>query len=47
MSFGDGDGVNLKPLVAIDIMGHEVSHGVTHATADLIYSGESLSLIHI
>lgn len=41
MSFGDGDGVNLKPLVAVDIMGHEVSHGVTHATADLIYSGES------
>jgi Zn-dependent metalloprotease len=41
MSFGDGDVVNLKPLVAVDIMGHEVSHGVTHATADLIYSGES------
>ncbi|NUS59995.1 MAG: M4 family metallopeptidase [Lysobacter sp.] len=41
MSFGDGDGVNLKPLVAIDIMGHEVSHGVTHASADLIYSKES------
>jgi Zn-dependent metalloprotease len=41
MAFGDGDGVNLKPLVAIDIMGHEVSHGVTFATADLIYAGES------
>jgi Zn-dependent metalloprotease len=41
MSFGDGDGVNLRPLVSIDIMGHEVSHGVTHATADLIYSGAS------
>ena len=23
MAFGDGDGVNLQPLVAIDIMGHE------------------------
>ena len=41
MAFGDGDGVDLRPLVAIDIMGHEVSHGVTHATADLIYSKES------
>jgi Zn-dependent metalloprotease len=41
MSFGDGDGVDIKPLVSIDIMGHEVSHGVTHATADLIYSKES------
>ena len=41
MAFGDGDGVNLKPLVALDVMGHEMSHGVTHATAGLIYSGES------
>ncbi len=41
MAFGDGDGVNLQPLVAIDIMGHEVSHGVTHASANLIYSKES------
>jgi zinc metalloprotease ZmpA len=41
MAFGDGDGVNLKPLVAIDIMGHEVSHGVTASTAALIYEGES------
>jgi Zn-dependent metalloprotease len=41
MAFGDGDGVNLRPLVAIDIMGHEMTHGVTHSTADLVYSGES------
>ena len=41
MSFGDGDGVNLHPLVAIDVMGHEVSHGVTAATAGLLYSSET------
>ena len=41
MSFGDGDGVQMRPLVSIDIIGHEVSHGVTHATADLAYSSES------
>jgi len=41
MAFGDGDGTVLKPLVAIDIMGHEMTHGVTNVTADLIYSKES------
>ena len=41
MSFGDGDGTVMRPLVSIDIIGHEVSHGVTSATADLIYTSES------
>jgi zinc metalloprotease ZmpA len=41
MTYGDGDGVTLLPLVAIDIAGHEMSHGVTANTAQLIYSGES------
>jgi Zn-dependent metalloprotease len=41
MTFGDGDGVNLKPLVSIDVMGHEMSHGVTAATAALAYNSES------
>jgi len=41
MAFGDGDGVKIKPLVAIDIMGHEMTHGVTFATAGLAYVGES------
>jgi zinc metalloprotease ZmpA len=41
MTYGDGDGVNLSPLVALDIAGHEMSHGVTSHTANLIYSGES------
>ena len=41
MTYGDGDGVSLSPLVALDITGHEMSHGVTARTAGLIYSGES------
>ena len=41
MSFGDGNGSTVRPLVAIDIVGHEVSHGVTAATAKLTYSSES------
>ena len=41
MAFGDGDGTTVRPLVSIDIVGHEVSHGVTASTADLIYTSES------
>ncbi|MFG6466489.1 M4 family metallopeptidase [Roseateles sp. BYS87W] len=41
MTYGDGDGTTLKPLVALDVAGHEMTHGVTSRTAGLIYSGES------
>jgi Zn-dependent metalloprotease len=41
MTYGDGDGVQIGPLVALDITGHEMAHGVNAQTADLIYSGES------
>ena len=42
MTFGDGDnGVTVNPLVALDVAGHEMSHGVTSHTADLDYVGES------
>ncbi|MBO1336442.1 M4 family metallopeptidase [Streptomyces sp. VRA16 Mangrove soil] len=40
MTYGDGSG-NKDPLTAIDVAAHEMSHGVTSATAGLIYSGES------
>ncbi|MET7458504.1 M4 family metallopeptidase [Streptomyces sp. NPDC005574] len=40
MTYGDGVG-NTHPLTAIDVAGHEMSHGVTSATAGLVYSGES------
>ncbi|EFL31955.1 neutral zinc metalloprotease [Streptomyces viridochromogenes DSM 40736] len=41
MTYGDGDGKQLGPLVSLDVAGHEMSHGVTSKTAALRYSGES------
>lgn len=41
MTYGDGDGTTFGPLVSLDVAGHEMSHGVTSATAALTYSGES------
>jgi Zn-dependent metalloprotease len=39
MRFGDGTSNN-TPLVSIDIVSHELSHGVTQYTAGLIYQNE-------
>ena len=36
-----GDGSSFKNLGAIDVIGHEMGHGVTAATSNLTYSGES------
>lgn len=44
MTYGDGDGRNFGPLVALDIVGHEISHGVTTFTANLVYRNESGAL---
>ncbi|MEX2968751.1 M4 family metallopeptidase [Streptomyces sp. C184] len=40
MTYGDGEG-DKAPLTALDVAAHEMSHGVTAATAKLEYSGES------
>ncbi|MFH9548572.1 M4 family metallopeptidase [Streptomyces sp. NPDC017435] len=40
MTYGDGRG-NDRPVTELDIVGHEMTHGVTSATAGLVYSGES------
>ncbi|MFJ4923774.1 M4 family metallopeptidase [Streptomyces sp. NPDC088725] len=40
MTYGDGEG-NARSITELDVAGHEMSHGVTAATAGLIYSGES------
>ncbi|MFI9305805.1 M4 family metallopeptidase [Streptomyces triculaminicus] len=40
MTYGDGQN-NAKPLTSIDVAAHEMTHGVTSATANLTYSGES------
>jgi len=44
MTYGDGDGVEYFPLTCIDIVGHEITHGLTEHSAGLIYSGESGAL---
>ncbi|MEU4478238.1 M4 family metallopeptidase [Micromonospora sp. NPDC023966] len=40
MTYGDGSG-NSRPLVSLDVAGHEMSHGVTEALSGLVYSGEA------
>ncbi|MCX5199191.1 M4 family metallopeptidase [Streptomyces sp. NBC_00249] len=40
MTYGDGAN-NSKPLTSLDVAGHEMSHGLTAATAKLNYSRES------
>jgi Zn-dependent metalloprotease len=44
MRYGDGPANVGKPLTAIDIGAHEMTHGVTGATAALVYQGESGAL---
>jgi hypothetical protein len=45
MVFGDGDGVVFRRFtVAVDVIGHELTHGVTELTAALVYSGQSGAL---
>ncbi len=43
MFFGDGP-ANQMPLVTLDIVGHELTHGVTQYSANLIYLNESGAL---
>ena len=40
MTFGDGEG-SVTPLTSIDIVGHEITHGLTQHTANLDYAYES------
>jgi Zn-dependent metalloprotease len=45
MFFGDGDGKLLTETTAgIDVIGHELTHGVTQHEANLVYSGQSGAL---
>ncbi len=41
MRYGDGNG---NPLISVDVVGHELAHGVTGNSAGLIYSYESGAL---
>jgi Zn-dependent metalloprotease len=45
MMFGDGDGqLFLEFTKSLDVIGHELTHGVTQSTANLTYSGQSGAL---
>ncbi|MFF8829512.1 M4 family metallopeptidase [Streptomyces sp. NPDC015131] len=45
MVFGDGDGRIFQDFtVAVDVIGHELAHGVTQYTANLAYFGQSGAL---
>jgi Zn-dependent metalloprotease len=45
MFFGDGDGRILTDTTAgLDVIGHELTHGVTQHEANLVYSGQSGAL---
>lgn len=44
MTYGDGDGGAMGPLTSLDIAGHEISHGLTNFTAELVYEDESGAL---
>lgn len=40
MAYGSGDS-NLHPVVALDVAGHEMTHGVTEAVNQLIYANDA------
>ncbi len=40
MTYGDG-GTTFSALTSLDVAGHEMTHGVTSATAGLVYSGDA------
>lgn len=45
MVFGDGDGTLFTRFTAsVDVIGHELSHGVTEVEAGLVYEGQSGAL---
>jgi bacillolysin len=45
MTYGDGDGVTFVPLSQdADVVAHELTHGVTERSSNLVYSNESGAL---
>ncbi|SFX66753.1 thermolysin [Thermoactinomyces sp. DSM 45891] len=46
MVYGDGDGSDKYAYLsgALDVVAHEITHGVTERTADLVYEGQSGAL---
>lgn len=44
MTYGDGDGSTFSPLTELDIVAHELTHGVTNYSSNLTYSYQSGAL---
>ena len=45
MHYGDGDGIESTfNSAALDVVAHEITHGVTNHSSDLIYRNESGAL---
>lgn len=44
IAYGDGDGLSYGPVTSLDIVAHEMTHGLTSHTANLVYHGESGAL---
>jgi bacillolysin len=49
MVYGDGDGITFAPLCQdLDVVAHELTHGITQYESNLVYqseSGESLIIM--
>ncbi len=43
-AYGAGNGENIGSFGTIDVVGHEITHGVTRHSANLVYQGESGAL---
>jgi len=44
MTYGDGDNINYKPLTSIDMVAHEIVHGIIDFSSELIYLNETGAL---
>ena len=44
MTYGDGDGIDYGPFTSLNIVAHEITHGVIEHSADLMYWYESGAL---
>lgn len=44
MTYGDGDGATFSALTELDIIAHELTHGVTSYSSNLVYSYQSGAL---
>jgi Zn-dependent metalloprotease len=43
-NYGDGDSAKMLPLTSIDVVSHEITHGVTRSSSNLRYRNESGAL---